>query len=246
MNWIDRVNLMRLAVRLLPVAAGTFVIFGVALWLKPEWLIAHLRRRSPDVLYSVETTRKVVALTIDDGPDAHDTPLILDILDEYDAHATFFLITGHIPGNEALVEAMVTGGHELGNHMTADAPSIELGEEAFERELLNADAVLSEYTDVTWVRPGSGWYNDTMLDTIKKHGYRCSLGSVYPYDPQIGFYLFSAYYVLGNVRPGAVIVLHDYDHRGERTAKALQIILPALKRRGYEIVTLSELTALSR
>ena len=60
----------------------------------------------------------------------------------------------------------------------------------------------------------------------------------------MGLYWFSAYYVLGNVKPGAVIVLHDYNRRGGRTAKALKIILPALKERGYRVVTLSELAAL--
>ena len=221
-----------------------FITFGIALWLKPEWMVAKLRRRSPEVLYSVETDKKVVALTIDDGPDANDSPQILEILEEYDARATFFLITDHISGNETLVERMVSEGHELGNHMTADEPSIKMSDQEFEKELLKADKVLSQFTDVAWVRPGSGWYNERMLATMKKHGYHCSLGSVYPYDPHVGFYWFSAYYVLGNIKPGAVIVLHDHDRRGERTAKALNIILPALEERGYSVVTLSELAAL--
>ncbi|MCF6277548.1 MAG: chitin deacetylase family protein [Anaerolineales bacterium] len=243
---MEKVLLLRIAVPAGWLTVGVLLFFGIMLWLRPEWLIAKLRRRSPEVLYSIDTDEKVVALTIDDGPDAHDSPQILDILDRYDARATFFLITGHIPGNESLVERMLLDGHELGNHLTADEPSIALSEQEFERELLEADKVLSQFMDVAWVRPGSGWYNDTMLATMKKHGYQCSLGSVYPYDPQLGFYLFSAYYVLGNVKPGAVIVLHDYNHRGERTAKALNIILPALEERGYRVVTLSELAALEQ
>ena len=219
-----------------------FISFGIALWLKPEWLIARLRKQSPEVLYSVDTDEKVVALTIDDGPDPCGSPRILDVLNEYDAHATFFLISEHIPGNEVFVERMVAEGHELGNHLTADEPSIALSNEEFERELLEADQVLTEYVDdVRWLRPGSGWYNDSMLSTIKAHGYQCALGNVYPYDPQISIYWFSAYYVLGNVKPGSVIVLHDYNRRGGRTTKALEIILPKLTEWGYKVVTLSEL-----
>ena len=221
---------------------AAFISFGVALWLKPEWLIAHLRKQSPEVLYSVDTDEKVVALTIDDGPDPCGSPRILDVLNEYDAHATFFLISEHIIGNEIFVERMVAEGHELGNHLTADEPSIALSNGEFERELLEADLALTEYVDdVKWMRPGSGWYNEEMLATIKKHDYQCALGNVYPYDPQISIYWFSAYYVLGNVKPGSVIVLHDYDRRGGRTAKALEIILPKLTERGYRVVTLSEL-----
>ncbi len=218
-----------------------FILFGIALWLKPEWLISHLRKKSPAVLYSIETDEKVVALTIDDGPDACGSPKILDILAKYDAHATFFLISSHIEGNEEYVERMVAEGHELGNHLTEDKPSISLTNEEFEQELLEADAAISEYAKSKWFRPGSGWYNDEMLATIEKYNYQCALGNVYPYDPQISIYWFAAYYILGNTKPGSVIVLHDYNRRGGRTAKALEIILPKLQEQGYKVVTLSEL-----
>lgn len=189
----------------------------------------------------------VVALTIDDGPDACGSPRILDILEEYDAHATFFLITEHIQGNEIFVERMIDEGHELGNHLTVDEPSIALSDAEFERELLKADRALTQYVeDIRWVRPGSGWYNEEMLATIKKHDYQCALGNVYPYDPQISIYWFSAFHVLTNVKPGDVIVLHDYNQRGGRTTKALEIILPVLEERGYRVVTLSELAELER
>jgi peptidoglycan/xylan/chitin deacetylase (PgdA/CDA1 family) len=222
---------------------GVFLVLFVLLWLQPEWLLSRLRRRSPEVLYSVETKAPVVALTIDDGPDASSSPMILDILEEYHAKATFFLITERIPGNEIIVQRMIAEGHELGNHLTADEPSISLSPQDFEQELLEADETLSQFMDVQWIRPGSGWYNQGMLATMKKHGYQCALGSVYPYDPQLGFSWFSANYVLWKVKPGAVIVLHDYDTRGRRTAEALEIILPELMQRGYQVVTLSELTA---
>jgi peptidoglycan/xylan/chitin deacetylase (PgdA/CDA1 family) len=79
---------------------------------------------------------------------------------------------------------------------------------------------------------------------MDKHGYRCALGSVYPYDPQLGISWFTAKYVLWKVQPGSVIVLHDYKTRGQRTAEALQMILPELEDRGFKVVTLSELTAI--
>lgn len=225
------------------IIGGGILFFLILLWFQPEWLLSRIRRRSPEVLYSVETQAPVVALTIDDGPDANSSSMILDILEEYRARATFFLITERIPGNELIVQRMITDGHELGNHLTADEPSINLSRQDFEQELIEADKTLSQFMDVQWIRPGSGWYNDDMLATIKKHGYQCALGSVYPYDPQLGFAWFSANYVLWKVKPGAVIVLHDYDTRGRRTAKALEIILPELEERGYQVVTLSELTA---
>ena len=56
---------------------------------------------------------------------------------------------------------------------------------------------------------------------------------------------FAERYILANVRPGAIIVLHDVGARGRRTAAALDNILPELAVRGLEVTTLSELADIS-
>ena len=106
-------------------------------------------------------------------------------------------------------------GHEVGNHLMADQPSIRLAPSEFERQLLATNEILASYSDVVWFRPGGGWYNTAMLSIPKKHSYRCALGSVYPFDAKIGFSGFAARYVLWNVRPGSIIVLHDHGARGK-------------------------------
>jgi peptidoglycan/xylan/chitin deacetylase (PgdA/CDA1 family) len=108
--------------------------------------------------------------------------------------------------------------------------------------LLEADEILSEFAEVDWFRPGSGWYNEQMLAIVDKYGYNIALGSVYPFDPQLGSAWFTANYVLWKIHPGAIIVLHDYGLRGARTAIALERILPELASRGYKVLTLTELT----
>lgn len=229
---------------MLKIGSATFALLlaaGGAAVLRPYWAVALLARRSPDVVYFVGTEEPVVALTIDDGPDPAATPKILDVLGRHDAHATFFLLASRVPGNEELVRRTVEEGHEIANHLVADEPSILLGDSEFERQLLEADSVLSDFAEVRWFRPGSGWYNDEMLSTLRRHGYQCALGSVYPFDPQVPSSWFATRYVLWNVRPGSIIVLHDYGARGDRTAKALTTILPELNRRGWRVVTLSEL-----
>ena len=222
-------------------ALPTLVIMFVVL--RQGWIVKILAKRSPEVLYFVETQEPVVALTIDDGPDPVATSEILDVLRQHDARATFFLITDHIPGNEETLVCMVKEGHELANHLTADQPSIRLAPSEFERQLLVAHETLSRYSDVVWFRPGGGWYNTAMLSILKKHGYRCVLGSVYPFDAKIGFSGFAARYVLWNVQPGSIIILHDHGARGKRTASTLATILPELNRRGFRVVPLSELAA---
>jgi peptidoglycan/xylan/chitin deacetylase (PgdA/CDA1 family) len=136
---------------------------------------------------------------------------------------------------------MIDENHELANHMQDEYPSILLDSSEFERQLVQSDEELSKFADIRWFRPGSGWYNDAMLSIIHKHGYTCALGSVYPFDPQLGSSWFITRYVLWKIQPGSVIVLHDYGSRGERTAAALDAVLPELTRRGYQVVTLSDL-----
>ncbi len=213
---------------------------------KSNWIIAQLTQRYPGALYSVDTEQPIVALTIDDAPDPTTTPRILDILREHGARATFFLITSRVRGNEAVVRRMVAEGHELGNHLTTDQPSIRLGLFEFERRLREAHDTLARFAKVHWFRPGSGWYTRAMLSILADYGYRCALGSVYPYDAWLPSTWFSTRYVLGRVEAGSIIVLHDGGGRGRRTAAALSVILPELRRRGLRVVTLSQLAELEQ
>ena len=216
---------------------------AAVLLLQPQWLIDLLARRSPQVLYFAETDQPLVGLTFDDGPDPNTTPQILHVLERYEARATFFLISDRVQGNEGLVREMVEAGHELGNHMTRDRPSLQLSSAEFQASLLEADSVLSRFADVRWFRPGGGRYNDPMLLTVEEHGYRCALGSVYPYDATLPFSALAAHHVLRKASPGSVIILHDGGTRGQRTAATLERILPELRRRGLRAVTLSQLVA---
>lgn len=198
-------------------------------------------RGHPDVLYSVPTENPVVALTIDDGPDPVTTRAILDVLDRYAARATFFMISDRIAENEAVVRELVAAGHEIGNHMTRDEPSIDLSREDFESELQRAHHILSAFASPRWYRPGSGWYDEEMLAIIARHDYRCVLGSIYPLDAHLPFPGLAAKVILWQAKPGAIIILHDAGGRGERTARTLSLVLPELRNRGYRVVSLSEL-----
>jgi peptidoglycan/xylan/chitin deacetylase (PgdA/CDA1 family) len=214
---------------------------GVLLSRPPTAVVDWLAARFPGCLYRAPVTQPLVALTIDDGPDPASTPAILDQLRRYGARATFFVITERLEGRAPLVRRMLAEGHELGNHFTRDRPSIRLDAEQFAQDLEQAHRTLAPYGPVRWARPGAGWYSQRMVATMAEKGYRCALGSVYPYDAEIPSAAFASRHVLRNVRPGAIVVLHDGGARGERTARVLGTVLPALQRRGFRVVPLSEL-----
>ncbi len=183
----------------------------------------------------------MLALTIDDAPDPATTPAILDTLRAYGARATFFVITGQMTADRRVVERMRREGHEIGNHFTRDRASIRLDSAAFERDLAAADSALRAYGPVRWARPGSGWYTRRMVRAMHRNGYGCALGTVYPLDVAHDWPTLSARYILAHAQPGTIVILHDRDRRGVRTAEVLGRVLPQLRKRGYRVVTLSEL-----
>ena len=189
----------------------------------------------------METADPALALTIDDGPDPRTTPAILDTLRRHDARATFFLISERVAGNEDLVARIIGEGHEIGNHGSREEAAIDLEPEAFERSLLEAGERLDDFAPLVWYRPGSGFFDERMLETSERHGYRVALGSLFPLDTLVPWSGFHQAFLLWGARPGAVIVLHDGGRRGERTATTLEEVLPRLRERGLRVITLSEL-----
>jgi peptidoglycan/xylan/chitin deacetylase (PgdA/CDA1 family) len=167
-------------------------------------------------------------------------------LRRHSARATFFLIADRVRGQEDVVSRIVAEGHEIGNHFTHDRPSIRLPEDQFTRDAEESGRVLEPYGPVRWARPGSGWYSRAMVATMTGHGYRCALGSVYSYDTTIPWVAYSVWYIRRNIRPGAILVLHDGGGRGERTIRILRAVLPYLQSQGFRVVSLSELAGEAR
>ena len=220
------------------------IIIVVTAWgCVPAWMVKGIAAGNPGCLYEVSRNDATVALTLDDGPDSTTTPELLEILAENGARATFFLISSNVKGNDELVARIASEGHEIGNHFSENEASISLSPRDFERSFLTADSVLRRFAPVRWVRPGSGHYNQRMVRTFRSHRYRCALGSVYPFDPQIRWPAFSSWVIRRQLRPGAIIILHDQGYKGRNTATTLRAVLPHLKRRGYRVVTLTELTS---
>jgi peptidoglycan/xylan/chitin deacetylase (PgdA/CDA1 family) len=148
-----------------------------------------------------------------------------------------------VAGNEAVLDAIHEAGHEIANHHRREVPSIDLPREEFVADLEESHRVLSRWGVPRWFRPGSGWYDDAMLDILDEHGYGVALGSIYPLDAQIPWSGFAAWLIRWRAKPGAIVILHDRGARGERTALTLERVLPELGQRGYRVVTLSELVA---
>ncbi len=202
----------------------------------------------PDVLYYTGPEQKLVALTIDDSPSGEETDRILAVLDKHNVAATFFVIGVKAQMYETVLERIVEGGHEIANHGWDATPSIDLDHDRFARELARTSELLGTYAP-KFMRPASGLYTSTIVAEVKAQGMQTVLADIYPADTRIHSPAFFAWYLEQNVRPGSIIVLHDGGDgtgRGDRTAEALDRVLPRLKAAGFEFVSLSALVARSQ
>lgn len=225
--------------KILGITAG-FAIAGAVLTALPTLLVALAHRLSPEVVFYAQTTERVVALTIDDGP-SEATANILGVLAEHDVQATFFIIGAHVEGHREQLEGIQRAGHELGHHMLQDEPSIGLPVDTFTAHFERVDSLLQGLGGSHYFRPGSGWYNERIVGEAARRGYRTVLGSVYPFDAHLPFPRLASWYTLRQVSPGDVLVLHDGPERGQRTAEVPRRVLPELHRRGYRVVPVSGL-----
>ena len=197
---------------------------------------------APPIITSCSTRDPIVALTIDDGPDPTTTPHLLEVLRRHDARATFFLIGERAAGHDDLVRAVASAGHELGNHLWQDRPSVRLPADQFRQELARVDQVLRAHGHVSVFRPGSGWSTRRMLRDAASLGYRCVLGSPwllltrYDEDPAAqGRRLGS------RAHEGAIVVLHEGTPDRRAIAIAADALLDALAQRGLKAVTVRAL-----
>jgi len=196
-----------------------------------------------EVVWEVPTEEKIIALTFDDGPHPEHTALILDLLKQYDAKATFFVVGNKVARFPELLKREVAEGHELANHTYTHAYlSRNLN---IKKEINQTEELIYGITGQKChlFRPPGGIFNERLIAVAKEEGYKVVLWSWHqdtkdwssPGTRRI------VDRVLKNVRNGDIVLFHDHVEGSMQTVQALETILPELRRRGYRMVTVSEL-----
>jgi peptidoglycan/xylan/chitin deacetylase (PgdA/CDA1 family) len=208
---------------------------------QPPWVFTLFSRVWPRIVWRVQTPQPLVALTFDDGPAPGATPEILAMLAHHRAHATFFLIGERTRAYPALVSAIRQGGHEVGNHSYATGSMLRASDEVFVANLLRAERALALGGGRKLYRPPGGLIRHSQVALAEAHGYRCVLGSAYPYDPSHPPPDYIRWLVSKNLAPGAIVILHDGIADPSRSLAALEGILVSGERKGLRFVTVGEL-----
>jgi peptidoglycan/xylan/chitin deacetylase (PgdA/CDA1 family) len=186
-----------------------------------------------------ETTEKLVALTFDDGPTEQGVDTLLPLLDRYRAKGTFFLIGERV--RTPLVRRIVAAGHEIGNHSFNHHRMVFRSASFYDEEIRRTDAALTAAgaPRPTLFRPPFGKKLIGLPLAVRRSGKRLVMwdsGDPPDRDPKI-----YAEKVLGQVRPGSIVLIHPMYSSNATERAALPLILNGLARRGFRMVTVSEL-----
>jgi len=181
-----------------------------------------------------------IALTFDDGPDPERTPALLDALAELDVKATFFCVGDRVDANPALCARIAREGHEVGNHTYSHRYLPLAPAKSVERELRATDRAIADATGVvpTIARPPYGGRSPWTVRAFARLAKRLVLWDVNSFDWKGHPPASVAERVLERVKPGSIVLFHDT--HAERTITALRLIVPALRARGYQLVTVGQ------
>jgi peptidoglycan/xylan/chitin deacetylase (PgdA/CDA1 family)/sulfur carrier protein ThiS len=187
-----------------------------------------------------------VALTFDDGPWPKGTRGVLTVLERMHAKATFFMIGYLVDRYPAIARDVARAGMAVGNHSwdhVEDPPFAKLKPHRLHTELAQANQAIGRATGVhpTLFRPPAGSWDPEVLTVANRLGMRIALWDVDPRDWAASATPRSiAANVLRNVRPGAVVDLHDGGGDAKATIRALPKIIRGIRKMGLQLVTMDQ------
>jgi polysaccharide deacetylase family sporulation protein PdaB len=195
-------------------------------------------RRLP--IYCVETNEKKIAITFDAAWSAEDTDEIIEILEEFDAKVTIFVLGTWVDANPDAVKKFYEKGHEIANHSDTHKLFSKVSREEVIKEIEECNKKIEAITGkkVKLLRAPSGDYDNKSIeiaDTMNMKMIQWSVDSL-DWKKLSAQEMYSR--VVTKTENGSILLFHN---GVENTPEALGKVLEKLKNDGYEFVTVSEL-----
>lgn len=186
--------------------------------------------------HTIQKEAKLVAFTFDDGPSKY-TLDIANILEEYNASATFFEVGYNIKAHPEITKELSERGFEIANHTTDHSKLTKLTETKYLSKINDNNALFKELTgkDMPYLRPPYGSYNDKIKANA---GVPIVTWSLDTRDWESRNKDKVIEMVINNIKEGDIILFHDLY---ESTRDAVKELMPLLKEQGYQAVSVGEL-----
>ncbi len=186
---------------------------------------------------NIDKTKKMVAITFDDGPHSTNTDKILDILSNYNAHATFFMLGENVVRYPDVVKIVYDKGHEIGIHTWSHKELTKLSSNEIVNEVNKTASEIEKITGKRpiLVRPPYGSVNDKVKNAINNPLILWDIDSL---DWKSRDKAKIVPLVLNDVQDGDIILLHDIH---STTVPAVEEIVKYLVENDYQVVTVSDM-----
>lgn len=191
-------------------------------------------------VWSVPSEEKVLYLTFDDGPTPKVTDWTLDILDKYNAKATFFCIGKNIEAHPNLFNKIIKKGHSIGNHTQHHLKGWKTHTLEYLKDVELAQKIIEDYTNVTLnsqhklFRPPYGKLKPKQSIALHKQNYKTVMWSILSKDWDATLTKEQCLNnVISKTTKGDIIVFHDSVKASKNMQYALPKVLEYFTERGY-------------
>ena len=188
-------------------------------------------------LWAVNPNKPMIALTYDDGPYRPTTNQILDVLEKYNARATFFVVGNRLTTYSDCLAREASLGCEIGCHTYNHTTLTSASDATIQSEIANTNALISQYSGQTprLVRAPGGSVNSHVQSVV---GYPLIQWSVDTRDWSHRNTQTTITHVQTHASDGAIVLMHDIH---AATANAAEGVVSYLVGEGYQLVTVSEM-----
>lgn len=195
-------------------------------------------RRIP--IYNVKTDEKVVAISFDAAWGADKTEKIMEILKEYNANATFFLVGFWVENYPEITKKIAENGYEIGTHSNTHPDMVKLDSSQMKLELETSKKLIEETTGKTveLFRAPYGSYNNSLIETAESLNLTTIQWDVDSLDWKGISAVDITTRILNKVYNGSIILCHN---NSDHILEALPMVLDRLQKRGYIIKCIGDI-----
>jgi peptidoglycan/xylan/chitin deacetylase (PgdA/CDA1 family) len=230
--------------RILSHEASTENIYGL---LKKNTVVSYFAKKLVGAVTRVETGDNILALTFDDGPHPEFTPILLQILAEHDARATFFVVGEAAERYPELLARVSSSGHTVGNHSYSHLPFTMISHRERISQVLRCEKAIAPF-GMRYFRPPYGYQGLFSRLDLTFLRYEVVTWNIDAFDWLDRSPEDICERLVRQLRPGSIVLFHDsfcdplrgsYLSR-ERMLEAVKLLLTSLGGR-YRFLSLPEL-----
>lgn len=196
----------------------------------PIWL----HRFYNQYTWKIPTTEPVIYLSFDDGPDPEVTPYVLQILDTFNAKATFFCVGENLRRYPEIATEIRKKGHQIGNHTQHHLKGWTTSSEIYTQNITTCQSYIGSISDSPLFRPPYGRLNAKQGRWVLQQGYQCIMWDIlsFDYDKHLNTN-WAINRIVKLSRKGSIIVFHDSQKAKKQLEKLLPEYLSRMTKLGY-------------